>query len=229
MERPATFAKSLDIRGMTLNKKTIIKLTTIVAVVIFLIWFNYGYLNLKPEDIRGYILQAGVYAPIIFVIIYTLRPLILFPVTILSLSGGLAFGVWKGSVLTLIGAVGGAVLSFWIARKLGKGFRIQKDRGMLEKLEEQMQSRGFVYVFFVRLLPFVPFDLVSYASGISRIRFRTFLFATFLGAIPGTIIYNFIGANLGEGNIFTSLIAFGILILVTTLLLIYRRKMGWYA
>lgn len=212
-----------------LKKATIIKLSLIAAVVIFLIWFNNFYLELTPKDIREWILSFGVVAPIVYVTVYTLRPLILFPVTILSLTGGLAFGTLPGSLYTIIGAVGGAVLSFWIARKMGKGLRAHKDRGMLEKLEEQMQSRGFIYVLFVRLLPFVPFDLVSYASGVSRIRFRAYLLATSIGALPGTVIYNYIGANLGEGNWTASAIAFAILIIVTSILLIYRKKMGWYA
>jgi uncharacterized membrane protein YdjX (TVP38/TMEM64 family) len=212
-----------------LNKQTIIKISVIALIVGFFIWFNYVYLDLKPQDIRNWILGFGWIAPFVFVTIYTLRPLILFPVTILSLSGGLAFGAVLGSVLTLLGCVGGATISFWIARKLGKGLRPKTDRGLLEKLEEQMASRGFVYVLFVRLLPFVPFDLVSYASGISRIRFRAFFLATLLGAIPGTIIYNFIGSRLAEGNLLASAIAFGILLLVTSILLIYRKKMGWYA
>ncbi len=212
-----------------MNKKTIFKISMIVLVVGFFIWFNYGYLDLQPQDIRTWILSFGWIAPFVFVTVYTLRPLILFPVTILSLSGGLAFGTVVGSVLTLLGCVGGATISFWIARKFGKGLRPKTDRGLLEKLEEQMASRGFIYVLFVRLLPFVPFDLVSYASGVSRIRFRAFFMATLIGAIPGTIIYNFIGSRLAEGNFLASAIAFAILLIVTSILLIYRKKMGWYA
>jgi uncharacterized membrane protein YdjX (TVP38/TMEM64 family) len=211
------------------RRSNIIKLVLLVLVVSSLIWFNQFYLQLTPVDIKQWILAFGWIAPLIYVLLYTLRALIFFPVTIMALTGGLAFGVLEGSLLTLLGALGGAMLAFLIARYFRRGLRLKTKRGQFEKLEEQLASRGFVYVLFVRLLPFVPFDLVSYAAGATRMRKRDFFFATLFGAIPLTVIYSFIGARLAAGSYLAGAVAFAILLALTGLLLLYRKKMGWYA
>ncbi len=212
-----------------MRRSNIIKLVLLVLVVLFLIWFNQFYLKLTPVDIKQWILAFGWIAPLVYVILYTLRALIFFPVTIMALTGGLAFGVIQGSLLTLLGAVSGAMLAFLVARYFRRGLRLKAKRGQFEKLEEQLASRGFVYVLFVRLLPFVPFDLVSYAAGATRMRKRDFFLATLIGATPLTVIYSFIGARLAEGSLLAGAVAFAILIILTGLLLLYRKKMGWYA
>lgn len=66
-----------------------------------------------------------------------------------------------------------------------------------------MERRGFLYVFVLRLIPLVSFDLLSYAAGISKVRFRSFLLATVLGMIPGTLAYSFLGASLASGSVTT--------------------------
>jgi uncharacterized membrane protein YdjX (TVP38/TMEM64 family) len=212
-----------------MKKSAVIKVVIILLVIAGLIWFSYGYLDLTPKMIQEKLLSLGFIAPFVFVVLFTLRPLIFFPVTPVAIAGGLAFGAVEGSLACIIGSTSGAVLSFWISRKFGKGLRKFRDVSILEKLEEQMASRGFIYVFFVRLLPFVPYDVVSYASGISRIRFRDYFIATLIGGMPLQVIYCIIGSGFATGNITGVIIAAVILLIVTGLLLFYRKKMDWYA
>lgn len=82
-----------------------------------------------------------------------------------------------------------------------------------------MEERGFWYVFILRLIPIVSFDLLSYAGGIAKVRFRAFLFATFFGMIPGTFAYSFLGASLASGSMKTFLIA--VLVFVSLLVITY--------
>lgn len=90
----------------------LIKPLLLIVVVLGLLWFNHKVLHLSPEGIRTCIFIFGAAAPVLFIFIYALRPLILFPASVLSLTGGLAFGPLWGTVYTIVGATLGAVLSF---------------------------------------------------------------------------------------------------------------------
>ncbi|MFD2612296.1 TVP38/TMEM64 family protein [Paenibacillus gansuensis] len=187
-----------------------------------LYWVNHNMLHLSPEDIRTWILSFGRAAPVLYILIYAIRPLILFPASILSLTGGLAFGPVWGTVYTIIGATLGAVLSFWLARVLGTTLL----RGRLAKwgkLEPQLREKGFFYILLLRLIPIFPFDLVSYAAGISKVRFSAFVLGTLLGIIPGTFAYNFLGSSFLQGKMLYVIAAVVVFILVL-LIPIYLKK-----
>jgi uncharacterized membrane protein YdjX (TVP38/TMEM64 family) len=155
-------------------KKKIIKAIIISLFVLGLIWFYQTYLQISPQQIRDWILSFGIFAPVLFMIIYTIRPLILFPASILSLGGGLAFGAFWGTVLTVVGATAGAVLSFWVARKLGKNIANKTWKGKGEVVQHQLEEHGFLYVILLRLIPVINFDIISYLAGISKIKFKAF-------------------------------------------------------
>jgi uncharacterized membrane protein YdjX (TVP38/TMEM64 family) len=212
-----------------MNRFVIIKLSFIILFIGFCIWLNVFYLPNSPAEIRTWILSFGLIAPVVYVLIFVLRSLVMFPVAVMLFTSGLAFGFGLGSLLSWFGTIGSAAFSFYLARKFGKGLHISKNRRTLEQLEEHLVHRGFIYVFFVRMLPFIPFDLISYAAGISRIRFRDFITASTFGIIPEVLIYNYIGSRLIEGNLLAVAVALIILVILTGLLLIYRKKMGWYA
>lgn len=129
-------------------------------------------------------------------LLYTLRPIILFPASVLSLAAGLAFGAVWGTIYTVIGATGGAILAFFIARKLGVKFSKGKWRAKGEVFERQLEQNGFLYVLLLRLIPLFNFDMISYLSGVSKVRFWHFVLATIIGIIPGTFAYNFLGSSI---------------------------------
>jgi uncharacterized membrane protein YdjX (TVP38/TMEM64 family) len=193
-----------------------------IAVVVGVVWFNHNVLHLAPEEIRVWILSFGWAAPVLYILIYTIRPLILFPASILSLAGGLAFGPVCGTVYTIIGATLGAMLSFGLARVLGKNlFRVRLEKR--KNMETQLQEKGFLYILLLRLIPVFPFDLVSYAAGISKVKFWAFLFGTLLGIIPGTFAYNFLGSSFFLGNTLFVIIAAAVFILVTLIPLFLKK------
>lgn len=200
------------------------KITAAVVVVGALLWFNFQYLKVTPETIRNWVLTFGWIAPAIYIAMYIARPFILFPASILSLAGGLAFGTWRGMLYTLVGAVTGAILSFLVARGIGAGFFRGRDDPRLAKLERAMARRGFVMVLMLRIAPFVPFDLVSYAAGAARVPLRAFVPATIIGTLPGTFAYNFLGASLTTGSWKHFLIAGSVFALALSVPLLLRRK-----
>jgi uncharacterized membrane protein YdjX (TVP38/TMEM64 family) len=197
-----------------MKKKTILKGFIIICIISLLLWLNNEYFQLTPQEIRHWILSFGWFAPFLYIILYTFRPVILFPASILSLTGGLAFGSVWGSLFTLIGATTGAVLSFFIARKLGKNLAEKEWTGKSAIIQKQLEEKGFFYVLLLRLIPIVNFDMISYLAGVSKVNFRGFLFGTIIGIVPGTIAYNFLGASFVDGDWVTIVLAFAIFILV---------------
>lgn len=183
-----------------MRRSTWIKIGIIAVIVAALLWFDFEYLKFTPDTLRTWVDDFGWYAPVIYVGMYIVRPFVLFPASVLAMAGGLAFGTWYGMLYTVIGEVIGAVLSFLLARGVGGGLFGGKEDPRFAKLERAMEKRGFTMVLMLRIAPFIPFDLVSYAAGVARVPFRAYLIATIIGTLPGTFAYNFLGASLTSGS-----------------------------
>jgi uncharacterized membrane protein YdjX (TVP38/TMEM64 family) len=209
---------------VNMNKKTIIKAIIIAVIVAALLLFNRQFIRISPEEIRNWILSFGWLAPIFFIVLYTLRPIILFPASIVSLAGGLAFGAAFGTIYTIIGATGGAVLSFIIARKLGKNLAKKEWTGKASKIQEQLEERGFYYILVLRFIPIFNFDMISYLAGISKVRFKAFFLGTLFGIIPGTFAYSFLGASIVVGDMMTIMIAIIVFIVILLVPLMLSKK-----
>ncbi|MGO4273440.1 TVP38/TMEM64 family protein [Paenibacillus sp. TAF58] len=195
-----------------------------IVVIGGLLWLNYKVLHLGPEDIRAWILSFGWAAPVLFIFIYAVRPLILFPASVLSLTGGLAFGPVWGTVYTIVGATIGAVLSFWLARFLGNKLVSTRSKEKWGKLEKQLQQKGFIYILLLRLIPLFPFDLISYGAGVAKVNFSAFLFGTLLGIIPGTFAYSFLGSSFLHEKKSYIVIAVIVFVLVTLIPLVLKKR-----
>lgn len=196
----------------------------IILVVIGLIWFSRTYLDFRVNDIRDWILSFGVLAPIVYIVIYTIRPLIFFPASVLSIAGGLAFGSLFGTIYTVLGATSGAVLSFVVARTLGKSIANKDWQGKGRKLQEQLEKNGFFYVLFFRFVPLFNFDLISYSAGLSKVKFSSFLFGTLIGIIPGTFAYNFLGSSLVSGDPLVIASAVIVFLILSVIPILIRNK-----
>jgi uncharacterized membrane protein YdjX (TVP38/TMEM64 family) len=212
--------------GDDLKRKPLVKIVAILlSVIALLLWINYRYLHLSPQNIRDWILSFGWMAPPLYILLYTVRPLVLFPVTLLSLTGGLAFGALWGSIYTIIGATMGALLSFLISRYFGKQLVKKQWTGKWSKLEKKLEEQGFFYVLLIRLIPFISFDLISYAAGLSKIRILPYLLGTVIGIIPITIAFNFLGSSFTKGSMNTVFIAILVIAVVVAIPLIFRKKL----
>lgn len=180
-----------------MDKKTILLKIFVVVLIVSVVWMCFKF-NLcqkyNAAGIKNYIGSFGMLGPIIYIIMFILVPLTLFPNAILALASGMAFGVFYGMIYTIIGAVLGAALSFYIARFLGKDIVDKLVRGKGKWFEDGVGKKGFLIVFTLRLIPLVPFDIISYGAGLSKIKFKDFLLATTIGIIPGVFIF----INLGD-------------------------------
>lgn len=198
---------------MSTSKKIGLLLTILTIISIC----HFTPLNgLTPNAIKSFLLQFGSWAPVIYIILFTIVPLTLFPDAVLAIASGLIFGVTFGSVYTIIGALCGGSLAFFIARFLGRDF-ISPKMKKHTNLNNLISEKGFAMVLILRLIPLIPFDVISYAGGISGIRYKDFILGTVLGIVPGVFILTNIGAGISELNsprLYLSSTAFILLIIL---------------
>jgi len=147
-----------------------------------------------PEAIRDEVLRWGPWGPLVYLLLFTFVPLTLFPDAMLAVASGMAFGIWKGFVLTWLGALLGGSLAFWLARLIGQEAIEKLQTRLGHKPHPVPMMKGFLSILILRLVPLVPFDVISYGAGLSQVRYRDFLGATALGIIPGVCVF----VNLGD-------------------------------
>ena len=145
------------------------------------------------ENIKQWILQKGPLAPLFFVVLYSLSTILFIPGSILTILGGLIFGVTRGTLFVLVGANLGALACFFIARRLGRKTIQKWIQSKTEKLEQKIKSHGFYVVFWLRIIPTFPFSVLNYALGLTSVTFKDYAWASFLGMIPGTFVYVSLG------------------------------------
>lgn len=147
----------------------------------------------------NYILAAGGYMLAYLAIVSSSLP----GAAVMTLAGGFLFGVLPGAVMTVMAATAGATLIF-LAAKAGFGDALhrrvtsQGSERMLKRLEAGLRENAFSYLLMARLVPAFPFFVINLAPAFLGIRLRTYVLATFLGIVPGTAVYTWIGAGLGE-------------------------------
>ncbi|GAA0104830.1 TVP38/TMEM64 family protein [Paraclostridium sordellii] len=207
-----------------LGKVLKILISIIILLILGTIICKILSMNIGVEDIRDYVSSFGRVAPLVYIIMFALVPLTLFPDSILAIGGGMVFGLFKGYIYTLIGALIGATISFYISRKLGRAFVKKLTKEKLDNIEELINSKGFFIVLILRLVPLFPFDIISYGSGLTSIKYKDFLLATIIGTIPGILVFTNIGAqsvNIGSNSFYISIMG---LILLVLLSLILKNK-----
>lgn len=207
-----------------MNKRQLAKWLLVAVAVVLVVWISRSVFQVDANSIRDWILSFGIWAPLMYIVIYTVRPLIFFPASVLSLAGGLAFGAWMGTIYTIIGATLGAMLSFYVASRLGKSLVKKQWSGNAAKIQSQMEHNGFLYVLMFRLIPVINFDLISYLAAIAKVRFSSFALATVIGIIPGTFAYNFLGSSFVSGNPKVIALAVAVFIVLTVVPIVIRNR-----
>ncbi|WP_260864632.1 TVP38/TMEM64 family protein [Citrobacter sp. Marseille-Q6884] len=151
------------------------------------------------EDfIRSWGTQAAVVSFFLMILQAIIAPL---PAFLITFANASLFGAFWGGVLSWSSAMAGAALCFFIARVFGRS-AVEKLTGktVLKSMDAFFDRYGKHTILVCRLLPFVPFDPVSYAAGLTSIRFRHFFLATGLGQLPATIVYSWAGSLLTGGT-----------------------------
>ncbi len=182
--------------------------------------------NVDVEMARGYILSFGIWAPIVsfFLMIFqsVAAPL---PAFIITFANAGIFGWVYGAILSWSSAMAGAALCFYIARYLGRDTVVKfTSNKALNNIDNFFKHYGKYAILIARLLPFVSFDIVSYAAGLTSMGFWPFFIATGIGQLPATIVYSYVGGMLTGG---VRTMVFGLLILFALSTLIVLMKNIW--
>lgn len=151
--------------------------------------------GIKPEQIQAWVTQVGIWAPLLYMGLYSLATLLILPSTALNLAGGAVFGPWLGTLWTSLAAVMAAVLAFMISRTIGRSWLSQRLAGQWQALDAEIRLGGLFYLFAIRLLPIIPYGLVNFAAGLTAIRFRDYVLGTALGTVPGVLPFVLLGST----------------------------------
>ncbi|WP_420643221.1 TVP38/TMEM64 family protein [Candidatus Leptofilum sp.] len=141
-------------------------------------------------------LTSSFAGPLFFVLLYTLRPLLFFPATLLTLLAGFLFGP-IGILYTVLGGNASAMMAYGVGRYFGQGLLDdEEDTNVIQKYTRRLRNNSFETVLVMRLI-FLPYDLVNYAAGFLKIKWQPFLLATAVGSLPGTISVVLLGGSFG--------------------------------
>ena len=169
----------------------------IVFIVCILFWVFSNWKTIRQLDIQKllqYLESIGPIAIVVYLAMYVIKPFfIVIPANVLALGGGIVFGPFKGFLLTMVGFLISGTIAFYISRFLGKDFVESIIGKKLMSLDNNMEKNGFKILFLLRLPPILPFDLLSYACGLTKIKYLDFIIASLIGVIPETICYSIIG------------------------------------
>ena len=164
---------------------------------------------------------AGAFAPLVYLGLLVVQAVVApLPAPAVAIAGGYTFGVVEGFLLTWLGGLAGGVISFGISRIFGRGFL----EGRVGRLDRYAEEHGVALIFVLRLIPLVSFDAISYAAGLSSVRFRGFFAATALGMLPGTFAFVYFGGS--QGGFGRWAILAGLAVLAVVAYLYQRRFFG---
>lgn len=186
-----------------MNRKKIVILLFAALLIGLFFYFDLGrYLTLSSlkanrDALAAYYEQHRFVTVALFVLVYIVQTALSLPgATVLTLAAGAVFGAVTGTVYVNIGATVGAALAFLVARYLFRDFIQNKFGTRIEKVNRELELRGFNYLLFLRLVPVFPFFLINLGAGLTRMPLRTFFIGTMVGIVPGSFVYCNAGASL---------------------------------
>lgn len=171
-------------------------LAALVGVALFFVGRAAGpYLPRFVAWVEG----LGPWGPVAFVLGYAVATVALLPGSVLTLIGGAVFGLVWGTLYVFVAAVLGAGAAFLVARYVARPAVERRLRGdkRFERIDAAIGRQGTKIVLLLRLSPVLPFNLLNYALGLTRVRFRDYLLAS-VGMLPGTLLYVYYGKVAGD-------------------------------
>jgi len=182
------------------------KSKAVIKAIIFAVFIIGAILLIRYTSIRNYLTAeelgrflelVGFWAPLVYIVIYSVGVCLLLPGTLLTGLGAAIFGAYWGFLYVWIGAMIGASAAFFIGRTLGRDFAASLIVDKLKKYDDAIERNGFATVLYLRLVYF-PFTPMNFGMGLTKVRFRDYFAGTGLGIIVGTFIFTFFIGTLKE-------------------------------
>lgn len=178
------------------RKSVIAQLVALFAIVIALfLAMQFLPVHQWLRNFNSWVAHAGVGGIFIFIGVYALATVLLAPGSILTIGAGFAFGLWKGFLAVSAGSTLGAALAFLVARFIARDRveAIVKRNKKFRRIDNAIGKQGATLIFLLRLSPVIPFNLSNYFYGLTSVKFGPYVLASWIGMIPGTFLYVYIG------------------------------------
>src|SRR5262245_28530925 len=164
-----------------------------LAIVAGVLWLALNQGQLDPAFIENAIRTLGPWGPPAHVALFALGTVLFVPGALFALAGGVLFGPVWGTVLNLAGATLGATAAFLVARYVAADWVRQRAGARLERLIKGVEAEGWRFVALTRLVPLIPFNLINYAFGLTRIPVVSYMLASAICMVPGALAYTWLG------------------------------------
>lgn len=177
--------------------KVVVMGTIVVGLVMAAKYFN---LQQVFRDAMAWIEEAGPVGYLVFFGLYIAACVFMVPGFILTLGAGAVFGVVKGALLVSLSSTVGATAAFLVGRYLARDMVARRVEGNanFRAVDEAVAAEGWKIVGLMRLSPVFPFNLLNYAFGLTRVSLRDYVLASWIGMIPGTVMYVYLGSLAGS-------------------------------
>jgi len=142
----------------------------------------------------------GALGILVFVVLYVVATVLFLPGVILTLGAGALFGVLKGSIIVSVAATLGAACAFLVGRYLARDWVAARIAGnpRFQAIDQAVAREGWKIVGLTRLSPVFPFNLLNYAFGLTSVSLRHYFWASWIGMLPGTVMYVYLGSLVGD-------------------------------
>ena len=149
--------------------------------------------SLDAAALEAWITQFGPWAPVVFFCAYVLATLLFLPGLLFTLAAGALFGPYLGTLIALVGATVGATAAFLVARYVLADWIASRTPARVQRVIAGVEDEGWRFVAMTRLIPFIPFNALNYALGLTRIRLVSYALASFVFMAPGAAAYAYLG------------------------------------
>ena len=221
---------------MPLKRSTLVKIAVLVALILPFAAIDplrqaveqafAVFKNVDVADVKTYLLSFGLWAPVVSFLLMIFQSVVApLPAFLITFANAGLFGWIPGAVLSWTSSMAGAALCFYIAKFYGREV-VEKltSKTALNSVDVFFTKYGKYAILISRLLPFVSFDIVSYAAGLTSMSFWPFFWATGLGQLPATLVYSYVGGMLtGGAQTFVT----GLLVLFSLTVIVFMVKKMW--
>ncbi|MFO7962973.1 MAG: TVP38/TMEM64 family protein [Desulfobacterales bacterium] len=172
----------------------VLAVCAIALVILALVWIL--PVNRYLAALLNWTEGLGFWGPLVVILTYITATVLFLPGSVLTLGSGFLFGVLMGTVWASIGSTLGAAAAFLVGRTVARDRVAKKISGRPKfgAIDEAVGEEGAKIVFLTRLSPVFPFNLLNYAFGLTRVSFRHYFFASWIGMLPGTLMYVYLGS-----------------------------------
>ncbi len=219
---------------MSKNSKKIIALI-IFTVLALLIAKKTGFISFITDisSMQSYFQSLGIVAYSVYILIYIVVALFMFPASVTTIVAGIVFGPVVGGLLALVGSTIGATCAFIVAKYIARDFIVEKfeNNPIFDKIEKGVLENGTNFLILTRLVPIFPYNVQNYAYGLTNMSVLKFTIVSFICMAPGAFIYAFMAGEIATNGVSIKLliefaIAGTILFFVSLIPKYYAKKKG---